>query len=163
MKYIIYTDGSCLGNKEGAGCPGGWAYDIYDFKHALTVCNSGSCTSVTNNQMELMAALRGLQGLKRWCRHKRKEISKIEVIIRTDSKYVSSNVELLDTWEKKGWKKSNGQPVLNVEYWKQIAQLTPEFGKCTYEWVKAHSDNKYNNIVDKRANEMAHSVQVPKK
>jgi ribonuclease HI len=102
----IYTDGACRGNPG----PGGWG--------AIVVCNgaekefSGGEKYTTNNRMELSAVITALSSLKEFC----------DVTITTDSKYVADaiNKKWLDGWKKRGWKKSDGSPVLNPDLWRSF-------------------------------------------
>ena len=105
----------------------------------------------TNNQMELKACLVAL-----------KESSKFErewpqIIIRTDSKYVADNyLKAIYQWQKDGWMRHDGAPVLNAEMWKELAKLMKEAGcRVNIEKVKAHEDDEYNKQVDKLARDSA--------
>ena len=135
----IYTDGSCLGNPGN----GGWAAII--IKDGKKTKVKGSKKNTTNNQMELMAPIKAL-----------KKISKgTKVQIFTDSKYVKSGItEWIHNWKKNGWKTANKQQVKNKELWTKLDLLTNEF-EISWNWVKAHSTNKFNNEVDLIAKEAA--------
>ena len=133
---IIYTDGSCLGNPG----PGGWAIYCLDSKKQL----SGGVTQSTNNRMELTAVLRAL------------ETEGVSVIV-TDSAYCKNGVEKWSSaWVKNGWKTASGQPVKNDDLWKQILKLSTG---VEFRWVKAHSTNKYNSLVDKLARDEALKIK----
>lgn len=134
----IYTDGSCSGNPG----PGGWgALLMYKgVKREL----SGGEELTTNNRMELTAAIKALEALKEPC----------EVCLYTDSKYVSDafNNGWIYAWAKKGWKKADGKPVLNVELWQRLYELMRKHD-VTLVWVKGHAENEYNNRCDFLATE----------
>ena len=104
----MFTDGACKGNPG----PGGWG--------ALLVCQGvekelwGGEPNTTNNRMELMAAIRGLEELKRPC----------EVLLVTDSQYVMKGItEWMVNWKKRGWKTASKEPVKNADLWKLLDEL----------------------------------------
>jgi ribonuclease HI len=131
----LFTDGSCLSNPG----PGGWAALLrYNNTEKML---SGSQAESTNNQMELMAVIKGLQALSKDC----------EVAIYTDSKYVLDGfTKWLDGWKARGWKKSDKKPVLNKELWVDLdkAALNHEL---SWTWVKGHSGHDENERVDDQA------------
>ena len=133
---MIYTDGACSGNPG----PGGWgAVLVYNGKEREM---SGGEAETTNNRMELMAAISALEALKEPC----------EVIITSDSKYLVDAIEKgwLESWIKKGWKKSDGKPVLNVDLWKRLlVQL--ELHTVDLVWIKGHAGYEYNERCDSMA------------
>ncbi len=132
-QVIVYTDGACSGNPG----PGGWGAILR--YGGVEKELSGYENQTTNNQMELTAAIKGLEALKEPCR----------VVLYTDSQYLSKaiNQGWLKSWKKNDWKKSDKKPVLNVELWKRLdSQLTRHV--VTIHWVKGHAQNKYNNRCD---------------
>jgi len=135
----IYTDGSCI-NNPGIG---GWAAIIINKEKKKII--KGTVKNTTNNQMELTAPIEAL-----------KTISKIEEIeIITDSKYVKMGItEWIQTWKKNGWKAADKKKVKNIELWIELEKLTKNF-KIKWSWVKGHSNNYFNNEVDKLAREAA--------
>ena len=132
-KVDIYTDGACSGNPG----PGGWAAVlVYNGNEKLI---SGGEPSTTNNRMELTAVVTTLEALKEGC----------DVTLTSDSKYVvdAINQGWLVSWQKKGWKKSDGKPALNVDLWlKLVPQL--ERHKVTFVWIKGHDGHPYNERCD---------------
>ena len=136
---IIYTDGSCIGNPG----PGGWAAIIIDQKKQHSI--SGKKKNTTNNQMELLAPIKALELFS-----KREKIK-----ILTDSKYVKNGItDWIKIWEKNNWKTSNKKKVKNLELWKKLNKLT-NFHNVEWNWIKAHSDNQMNNLVDELARKEA--------
>jgi len=134
-KVTIYTDGACSGNPG----PGGWGAILMYGKKEKEL--SGGEPSTTNNRMELTSVISALEALKEPC----------EVKLYTDSQYVANAVNLgwLETWRNKGWKRKGGE-VKNPDLWmKLVPQL--ETHKVTFEWVKGHADNEYNNRCDELA------------
>lgn len=134
MKEVtLYTDGACSGNPG----PGGWGA-ILQYKGQEKELSGGE-GQTTNNRMELMAAIMGLEVLKEPCR----------VTLYTDSRYIEQaiNARWLENWKKKGWKKSDKSPVANIDLWQRLDAL---LGHHTVKlvWVKGHSDNPYNNRCD---------------
>ena len=134
-KVTIYTDGACSGNPG----PGGWgAILMYGSKKKEL---SGGELSTTNNRMELISVITALEALKEPC----------EVTLYTDSQYVANAINngWLKTWQQKGWKKKGGE-VKNPDLWIKLVPLL-EAHKITFEWIKGHSDNEFNNRCDELA------------
>ena len=138
----VYTDGSCLGN-PGVG---GWAFLV--IKENKLTSKSGLDKNTTNNRMELCAAIEALDFLKD------EKILKIH----TDSSYLKNGISSwISSWEKNNWLTSNKKPVKNKDLWIKLAELTKN-KNITWEWVKAHDENKFNNIVDELARKEAESA-----
>ena len=136
MKYKIYTDGACSGNPG----PGGWAAIII-VNDKVKDMFSGSEKNTTNNQMELMAPIKAIQRFKK----------KSEISIFTDSTYVRDGITTwIKQWEKNGWKTAAKKPVKNKDLWKKLKSLSSKHS-VKWIWVKGHSQNKYNNLVDELA------------
>ena len=137
----IYTDGSCLGNPGN----GGWAAIIINSEKKIQI--KGSKKNTTNNQMELLAPIQALKKIPKG--------SKIQIF--TDSKYVKSGItEWIHNWKKNGWITANKQKVKNKELWTELDLLNSEF-EISWNWVKAHSTDKFNNEVDIIARDAANS------
>lgn len=142
-KVTIYTDGACRGNPG----KGGWgAVLMYGGKMKEM---SGGDKETTNNKMELTAAIEALKALKEPC----------EVELYSDSKYLTDaiNQGWVYSWQKKGWKKSDGKPALNVDLWEQLLELM-SIHKVTYIWVKGHNGTPYNERCDELATAFADSL-----
>ena len=135
----IYTDGSCIGNPG----PGGWAAIIFnDDKQDII---SGRKKNTTNNQMELMAAIKALVFFSK----------KQKIRIYTDSNYVKEGItNWIKIWEKNNWKTANKKKVKNIELWIKLNTLS-NFHDIEWKWVKAHSGDSMNNMVDKLARKAA--------
>lgn len=135
-KVTIYTDGACSGNPG----PGGYAAILIyeDTKKEIV----GGDKLTTNNQMELLAVIKGLESLKEIC----------EVTIYSDSAYVVNAFlqNWLISWKKNNWKNSSKQPVKNVELWKRLDELVNKHSVKFFK-VKGHSDNELNNRCDELA------------
>lgn len=141
-KVTVYTDGACRGNPGR----GGWgAILVYNGREKEL---SGGEAQTTNNRMELTAAIRALSLLKEPC----------EVTIHSDSKYLVDAVTKgwAVSWKKKGWKKGDGAPALNVDLWEEILQLL-SVHKVSFVWVKGHDGHAYNERCDKLATDFADS------
>ena len=133
----IYTDGSCLENPGN----GGWAAIIIDDGKKTQI--KGSKKNTTNNQMELLAPIEALKKIPKG--------TKVQIF--TDSKYVKLGItEWIYNWKKNGWKTANKESVKNRELWEELDFLTNEF-EISWNWVKAHSNDKLNNEVDLIAKE----------
>lgn len=135
-KIIIYTDGACSGNPG----PGGWAAVlIYNGKEKEI---SGGNKNTTNNIMEITAVIEGLKALKYPC----------EVELYSDSAYVVNTFTQgwIFNWMQKGWKTASGDSVKNKELWQELYSLT-KIHKVTFNKVKGHAYNHYNNRCDELA------------
>lgn len=137
MKKIeIFTDGACSGNPG----KGGWGAILRFGEYQKEL--SGGEKNTTNNRMELTAVIEALKALKEPC----------EVIITTDSKYVSDAVTLgwAENWRKNGWKKADKKPALNADLWEQLLELLAQH-KVTFNWVKGHAGHVENERCDQLA------------
>jgi ribonuclease HI len=138
---IVYTDGSCLGNPGR----GGWAAVI--IKNNKEIIIFGSEKNSTNNRMELTAAINALL--------KTKESKKIKIY--TDSKYLKDGIEKwINNWKNNNWKNANKKNVKNKDLWTKLDALINK-KQISWEWVKAHSINEYNNKVDILAKKAANA------
>lgn len=135
-KVKIYTDGACSGNPG----PGGWGAVLIYGEHEKQI--SGGERETTNNRMELTAVIEALSLLKRPCR----------ITLTTDSKYVADSVtkRWVYGWQKRGWKKSDGKPAINVDLWQRLLPLL-EIHDVEFVWIKGHAGHKYNEICDRLA------------
>ena len=132
----IFTDGACRGN-PGPG--GGGALLRYN-GHEKELY--GAEANTTNNRMELMAAIRALESLKRGCR----------VNLTTDSEYLRKGItEWLDQWKQRGWRTAAKKPVKNVDLWQRLEQAIEEH-EIQWHWVKGHSGHDENERADQLAN-----------
>ena len=135
MNFKIYTDGACSGN-PGKGV---WAAVILEVSNQSNL--SGSENKTTNNRMELTAPIMALKKIKK----------KSEIIIYTDSKYVKDGItDWIKKWKLNNWKNANKKPVKNKDLWIKLDNSCQKH-KISWKWVKAHSDNRYNNLVDELA------------
>jgi ribonuclease HI len=131
----IFTDGACSGNPG----PGGWAAILRMDEREREL--SGGDEATTNNRMELMGVISGLEALKRPC----------AVTIHTDSKYVLDGAsKWIHGWKKNGWRTADKKPVKNVELWQRLdAAQKPH--KIKWVWVKGHSGHAENERADELA------------
>lgn len=139
MQVKIYTDGAARGNPDG---PGGYGtvLEYIDTKGTLhTKELSKGYVRTTNNRMELMAVIAGLEALNRPC----------EVEIYSDSQYVVNafNQHWIDGWIKKGWKRGKNEPVKNPDLWKRLLEAK-EKHKVSFFWVKGHDGHPQNERCD---------------
>ena len=138
----IFTDGACLGNPG----PGGWAA-LLRYK-TLEKTISGGERDTTNNRMELMAAIRALEALRRAS----------SVRLTTDSQYVKQGIESwLPRWQANGWRTSDKKAVKNQDLWERLtAAVAPH--RVQWHWTRGHSGHTENEIVDKLARDAAIAV-----
>lgn len=140
----IFTDGACRGNPG----PGGWAALLRS--QGIEKMLSGAEPETTNNQMELMAAIRGLEALKRTS----------SVALTTDSQYVRQGItQWIHGWKRNGWKTSQKQPVKNKELWQRL-DAAVESHDVQWHWVKGHSGHEENERVDQAANDAIDVMQA---
>jgi len=131
-----YTDGACSGNPG----PGGWAWAIPGGRFA-----SGAENPSTNQRMEVVAAFEAVKAIP----------GPLEIV--SDSTYVVHcfRDRWHEGWKKRGWKNSKREPVANRELWEPFIDLVLERGDVTFSWVKGHSDDPMNDLVDRLAVEAA--------
>ncbi len=128
----IYTDGACSGNPG----PGGWGAVLLFNGERKEI--SGGEAETTNNRMELTAAIRALEALKRSC----------AVDLYTDSRYVRDGItQWLANWKAKGWRTAAKKPVKNADLWRLLDAKAGEHD-VTWHWVKAHAGNPENERAD---------------
>ncbi|WP_028118038.1 ribonuclease HI [Ferrimonas senticii] len=146
MKQVtIYTDGSCLGNGKENNV-GGYGVVMLYGKHKKEL--SKGYKDTTNNQMELMAAIIGLETLTEPCK----------VDLHTDSKYVIDGISSwMAGWKRNGWKTASKQPVKNLELWQRLDAVNQKH-QVQWHWVKGHSGHPLNERCDELAKEAAQSL-----
>jgi ribonuclease HI len=151
MEVTIYTDGSARGNPDG---PGGYGVviiyvDPRGGTHVKEI--SEGFEKTTNNRMELMGVIAGLEALNRPCK----------IDLYSDSQYVikAFNDHWIDNWIKKGWKKSDGSSALNIDLWQKILSLV-DTHSVEFVWVKGHAGHKYNERCDTLAVSSAEKAQT---
>lgn len=128
----LFTDGACSGNPG----PGGWGA-ILRFKDQEKELSGGNAQT-TNNRMELMAVIEGLNALTRPC----------TVDVYTDSKYVMDGItKWIHGWKKKGWKTADKKPVKNVELWQALDEARGRH-QVSWHWVKGHAGHPENERAD---------------
>ena len=131
----LYTDGACSGNPG----PGGWGVLMLYKDNEKELCGGEPAT--TNNRMELMAAIQGLEALKRG----------VKVRVHTDSAYVKDGItKWIHGWKKNGWKTAAKKPVKNVELWQALEEQRNRHD-VTLFWVKGHAGHAENERADELA------------
>jgi ribonuclease HI len=144
--YVLYTDGSCLGNPGR----GGWAarcLDLFDI--------SGGEKVSTNNVMEMTAIVRGIEK----CLELSVDVNP-EVSVFTDSQYVINGMTMwIKGWKKKGWKTASGTLVKNKDLWVKLDALSKKCSTVEWHWVKAHNGNINNEFVDTEARRQASTMK----
>lgn len=140
--YVIYTDGSCLVNPLG---PGGWAMVACETATGEVTEKSGGQPSTTNNRMELTAALMAFTFVPKGSK----------IALYTDSQYLKNGItKWAAAWKRRGWKKADGQPVLNQDLW-QALDAAYQHLDVTFHWVKGHAGIALNERCDKLAKQAA--------
>ena len=151
MLVKIYTDGAARGNPDG---PGGYGtvLEYVDTKGQLHKKElSQGYVKTTNNRMELMAVIAGLEALNRSC----------EVEVYSDSQYVVNafNQHWVDGWIRKGWKRGKNEPVKNVDLWKRLLEAKQKHS-VTFHWVKGHDGHPQNERCDELATTAADGTNL---
>lgn len=139
MKVTMYTDGAARGNPNG---PGGYGtiLQYVDSKGQVHMREySAGYEKTTNNRMEMMAVIAGLEALNRPC----------EVDVYSDSQYVVNafNQHWIEGWKKRGWKRSGNKPVLNMDLWQRMLKAM-ELHQVHFHWVKGHAGHPENERCD---------------
>lgn len=151
MNVEIYTDGAARGNPDG---PGGYGVVLH---YTGTQGNlhekelSQGYVRTTNNRMELMAAIAGLEALKTPC----------NVTLYSDSKYLvdAFNQNWIDGWIRKGWKRGKNEPVKNPDLWKRLLKAKEDHN-VTFVWVKGHNGHPLNERCDELATTAADGTDL---
>ncbi len=128
----IFSDGACSGNPG----PGGYGTILRCGDKTREL--SGYAAETTNNRMELLGAIYGLEALTRPCC----------VRVTTDSEYVKKGItEWIDKWVKQGWKNSQKKPVANRDLWERLLELTQQH-TVEWHWVRGHAGHTENERCD---------------
>lgn len=140
-EVLLFTDGSCLGNPG----PGGYGVILKYKEHVKEMSQGYKLT--TNNRMELMAVIAGLQALKESC----------AVKITSDSMYVQNGItSWIHGWKRNGWKTASKQPVKNADLWRKLDECCAGH-EVTWCWVKGHAGHEENERCDELARSAAGS------
>ena len=137
MKTVyLYTDGACSGNPG----PGGYGAILKYGKYEKEIC--GGDENTTNNRMELLGVIKGLEALNEPC----------HVVLTSDSKYVIDALTLgwAVKWKQNGWMRNKKNAALNPDLWERLLQLTSTH-EMEYNWVKGHAGHPENERCDKMA------------
>ena len=136
IKVKIYSDGACSGNPG----PGGYGAILIHGERVKEI--SGGARETTNNRMELMGAIAGLEELRFPC----------EVELYTDSRYVSDAMGKgwAERWRKNGWMRNKKDTALNPDLWERLLMLCRTHS-VRFIWVRGHAENRYNNRCDAMA------------
>lgn len=145
MKHVeIHTDGACLGNPG----PGGWGALLRHADREREL--SGGEAHTTNNRMEMLAAIMGLESLKESCR----------VDLYTDSRYVQQGItDWLPGWIRRGWRTAGGAPVKNQDLWQRLDAAARRHS-VQWHWVKGHAGHADNERVDQLARTAAEAHRL---
>lgn len=150
-RVTIYTDGAARGNPDG---PGGYGV-VLQFTDSKGVLHeqelSAGYKKTTNNRMELMAAIVGLEALNRPC----------EVELYSDSKYLTDafNQHWIESWIRKGWKRGKNEEVKNIDLWKRLLKAK-EKHNVRFIWVRGHAGHPENERCDRLATTAADGKEL---
>ena len=150
MSYVVYTDGSCLGN-PGAG---GWAAVVISRETGEVAELAGGAPHTTNNRMELIAAIAALRALK----------AGSEIELFTDSQYLRNAFEKgwLRNWKRRGWQTAAKTPVLNQDLWLELDDLMMRH-EVKFNWVRGHDGDHFNERCDRLARAQATKFKSARK
>ena len=145
-QVTIYTDGACLGN------PGPGGYGLIIEEGGARRDKSGGFRLTTNNRMEIMAAIAGLESLKQ----------KSSVILISDSQYLvrAMTEGWAVKWKAKGWMRNSKEKALNPDLWMRLLKLC-ENHRVEFRWVRGHNNHTENEVCDRLANEAAKQHGLP--
>jgi len=142
----IFTDGACSGNPG----PGGWGALMIHGEHEREL--TGGEPATTNNRMELMAAIKALEALKR----------PSLVDLHTDSRYLVDGIgNWIHGWKKRAWRAADGKPVKNVDLWQALDEVR-SLHQVTFHWVKGHNGHDQNERADALARQGMAPFLTPK-
>lgn len=139
-KVLVWTDGGCCLKTR----TGGWGVVLTMGEHRKELSGCDSSPEVTNNRMELTAAIRALEALTRKC----------SVVLHTDSQYVVNGItKWIEGWHRRGWvTRDNGKekPIANRDLWEQLYALRMQH-RVDWVWVRGHAGNENNEVCDRLA------------
>ena len=145
-RVIIYTDGACLGNPG----PGGWAALLLAGNQEKVL--RGGDPQTTNNRMELTAAIRAFESLKRPC----------EIDLYTDSEYLRRGItEWLAGWKMRNWRRKDGV-LANADLWQRLDELQSAH-KVNWKWLRGHAGNANNERVDRLARQSIKDMHLERR
>lgn len=144
-RYVLHTDGACLGNPG----PGGWGVVIHEMEGDTLISRralAGRATgSTTNNEMELTAALEGLKALP----------ESLPTIVVSDSKYVVDGMnDWRHGWKERGWRTAGRKTVKNLALWMALDRMAA-CGQIVFRWTEGHAGNPMNETADMLASNAA--------
>lgn len=147
--FHVYTDGACKGNPG----KGGWAFAVVDpITNQVVHQACGKVIKTTNNRMELSGVLEAFKYLETTSTDPDLNPSLItpRYVFYVDSKYVVDGItSWIVKWKNNGWLTSTKKPVLNEELWKELDYFKEIFkGRVTWQWVRGHAGNTFNELVD---------------
>jgi ribonuclease HI len=142
----IYTDGACLGNPG----PGGYGAIVEENGESKDMC--GGFRHTTNNRMEIMAAIAGLESLKQ----------KSKVVLFSDSQYLvrAMTEGWAVKWKARGWMRNSKEKALNPDLWTRLLKLCASHD-VEFRWVRGHNNHTQNEICDRLANDAAKKENLP--
>jgi ribonuclease HI len=144
-RVVVHTDGACRGNPG----PGGWGAILASNGHEKELY--GAERDTTNNRMELMAAIRAIEALKRPC----------DVTLTTDSEYLKKGItQWLEQWKRRGWKTADKKPVKNIDLWQRLEQAIDSH-QLHWKWIRGHSGHPENERADQLANRAIDEMLSP--
>jgi ribonuclease HI len=146
MKHVtLYTDGGCIDN------PGPGGYGVVLLYNSIRKELSRGYRRTTNNRMEILAAIAGLEALKEPCR----------VALFSDSQYLVNAIQKgwARRWQANGWKRSNKEKAINPDLWERLLELC-EIHKVQFEWVRGHAGHSENERCDELAKAAARGVNM---
>ena len=144
---IAYTDGGCRGNPG----PGGWGFLLIDPRRKKALERCGGEGGTTNNRMELTAAIRALQSLRK---------DGMRVRLHSDSQYVIKGMrEWVGGWAARGWRKADREPVANADLWQELVAAAKPY-HVAWEWVRGHNGDPGNETADALTNRAMDAIQA---
>lgn len=151
MSYTLHTDGSCTNNGM-ANSFGGWAWVLVHEDGTIVGQDKGMEAPTTNNRMELLAVINGLEHIQRLF------LGFKGVKVIADSKYVldAFRQDWISGWRRRNWRNAKNKPIPNMDLWSRLISLVEEV-KPEWEHVHGHTGHLYNELCDKLAGEASRS------
>jgi len=144
---VVYTDGGAIGNPG----PGGYGVVVHSPRGEMREL-SGGYRRTTNNRMELMAAIVALESLD----------DSSPIVLHSDSRYMvdAINKKWVFAWQKRAWKKADGNPAKNTDLWMRLLQRIA-IQRVTFRWVKGHAGHQWNERCDELAGQAMARSNLP--
>jgi ribonuclease HI len=147
--FAVFSDGACRGNPG----PGAYGIIVLNATGEVLLKSTGIDTNTTNNKMEILGVIKGLEGLFDKFLEDGFSSSELPVFVYSDSKYVIDGINSwVQGWKERGWKKADGKVPENLNLWMELDRLKNNFSNINFVWIKGHAGHPQNELCDEMAN-----------